>query len=181
MFVSVCRHLPMHGISNAVSPYWGCWPLSFCMHVKVCRVLTRQHIFVDFKTVWPQFCSKSGPWRKPSPQDPTKGHVGHPKKRKRSEKPLSWRPFWETFQHYYRCVCCKFFRCAPRWSFFRCGCQTRSQTRAFWEALSRLFGIRPNLWKSCSRVGSGQVQRVGGSPKSTYFPNFFVCANREPL
>ena len=31
MFVSVWRHLPMHEISNAVSPCGGCWRLSFCM------------------------------------------------------------------------------------------------------------------------------------------------------
>ena len=31
MFVSVWKHLPMHEISNAVSPCWGCWRLSFCM------------------------------------------------------------------------------------------------------------------------------------------------------
>ena len=39
MFVSVWRHLPMHEISNAVSPCWGCWRLPFCMS--------------DLRTCWP--------------------------------------------------------------------------------------------------------------------------------
>ena len=35
---------------------------------------------------------------------------------------------------------CAFFRCAPRWSFFRCWCQTRSQTSAFGRRFHDFLG-----------------------------------------
>ncbi len=36
------------------------------------------------------------------------------------------------------------------------------------------------MCKSCSRVGFGKVQRVGGYPKSDICSNFFVSAYKEP-
>ena len=50
----------------------------------------------------------------------------------------------------------------------------------FWEPFPRSFGVRPNTRKSCSRVGSGKVQRVGGIPKSTSFPKCFARAFQKP-
>ena len=90
-----------------------------------------QDHFIDFTALSWKFGSKSGLRKKPSTQDPIKSLLGNPKRAKPSDGSLIWRPFLETFQHYFRCLLCTFFRCAPILSFFRCGCQTRSQTSAF--------------------------------------------------
>ena len=50
---------------------------------------------------------------------------------------------------------------------------------SFSETFSWPFGVRLNMWESCSRVGSGKVQRVAGSPKSMIFPNCFMVAFQE--
>ena len=78
-----------------------------------------------------------------------KAHSAHPKSCPGPEKPFVGGPFLETFQHYFRCVFYTFFRCAPRWSFFRCWCQTRSQTSAFGRRFHDFLG---SGWTSENRA-----------------------------
>ena len=58
-------------------------------------------------------------------------------------------PFWRHFSIISDEFFVRFFRCAPRWSFVRCWCQTRSQTNAFGRRFHDFLG---SGWTSENRA-----------------------------
>ena len=96
MFVSVWRHLPMHDISKAVSPCWGCWRLSFCMS--------------NLRTCWPGNIFSSLLWLferrfaqnlafggNQALRIPLKVIWVTPKSQKGQISHFCWDPFWRHF------------------------------------------------------------------------------------
>ena len=86
----------MHEISNAVSPCWGCWRLSFCMS--------------NLRTCWPGNTFSSLLWLferrfvqnlafggNQAPRTPLKVVRGTPKEQNPQISHFCWDPFWRHF------------------------------------------------------------------------------------
>ena len=96
MFVSVCRHLPIHEISSAVSPCWGVLA-DFILHVKFAKMLTTKHIFVDFIMFERNFAQNLALGGNQAPKTPVKVVWDTPKEQKGQITHFCWDPFWRHF------------------------------------------------------------------------------------
>ena len=113
---------------------------AFILHVKFAKMLTTKHIFVDFIMFERSFGQNLARGGNQAPKTPVKVVWDTPEEQKGQITHFCWDPFWRHFSIISDVFFVRFFDALQDGHFFRCGCQTKSQTSAFGKRFHVFLG-----------------------------------------